>query len=114
MNRRGSAPGGVAFQPLAQQHDEHRFGGGQVLAGRQRRNHRDANGQIRRDLLLEQSGDGVVEGAVSGYYRQNRRRVDAGNRAEDAGEVQKQQQANHSGQAEIAEPLLAFVVCVNR
>ena len=46
VNRGGRATGGVPLQPLAHQHDEHRFGGGQVLAHGQGRDHGDADGEV--------------------------------------------------------------------
>ena len=72
------APGGVAFQRFADQHDEHGFGGRQVLPGCQRRDDRDADRQVGRDLPLQQSGDGGEESPIAGDQREDGRRIDAG------------------------------------
>ena len=79
------APRGVAFQGFADQHDEHGFGGRQILSGCQCRDHRHANRQVRGDLTLQQSGDGGEERSIAGNQRQNSRRIDAGDGGESAG-----------------------------
>ena len=78
------APGGVGFQALAQQHDEHGLGRGQVFAHRQRCHGRHADRQVGRNALFEELADGAVEGLVARQQGQEDGRVDAEDLAEQA------------------------------
>ena len=77
VDRALRSPGGPGLQALAEQHDEHRFGGGEVLADSQRRERRDDDREIRRDLAIQQLGDRPVERLVAGEDREDDRGVDA-------------------------------------
>ena len=56
---------GPRFQAFPEKHDEHRLGGGQVLADRKRGAGRDHDGEVGGDLALEELGDRAVEGLVA-------------------------------------------------
>ena len=101
VDRRLGASGGPGLQPLADEHDEHGLGGGQVLAHQRRRHGRDDDRQVGRDLALEQVGDGLVERFVAGDQREEQRCVNAQERVEDAQEVEQQQDAHRRGEAEV-------------
>ncbi len=93
LDGRFGAPGGEGLQTLAHHDDEHGFGGGQVLAHGKRRDHSDAESHIRRDGLFEQRGDGVIEGFVPGQQSDDDGRIEPEDGFENAGKIQKQQQA---------------------
>jgi len=58
------------------------------LADRQRGDDRDTNGEVRRDVALEQSGDGVAEDPVSAEDGEDGGSIDSKYSGENAEEVQ--------------------------
>ena len=105
LDRRGRAAGRVGFQPFSQQHDEHRFSGCQILTDRQRRDDRDADREVRGDNALEESRDGVPEDPVAAKDGEDRGSVNPEDSGENTEEIQQQQDAHDSGEAEVANSL---------
>ena len=95
----------VAFKPLADQHDEHRFGGRKVFAHGHCGDDSDYYGEISGNLVCEEAADGAIEHAVAGNERQNRSRIDAEDCAEHASDIQQQQKADESGKRKCSNPI---------
>ena len=93
------------LDPLADQHDEHDLGGGEVLADPDRRAGRDGNRQVRREVPLEQVEDRVADERIARDQGQDQRQVDAGDRTQRAGQIQQQQDADRAAERDVADPL---------
>ncbi len=88
MDSGRGAAGRVGLQPFADQHDEHGLGSRQILTDGQRGDDRDTNGEVGRDVALEQGGDGVAEDPIATENGQDGGGIDSENGGENAGEVQ--------------------------
>ena len=72
------------LDPLADQHDEHDLGGGEVLPDPHRRARGDRDRQVGREMPLEQVQDRVADERIARDQREDQRQVDAGDRADDS------------------------------
>ena len=72
------------FDPLADQHDEHDLGRGEVLPDPYRRARGDRDRQVRREVPLEQVQDRVADERIARDQCEDQRQVDAGDRADDS------------------------------
>ena len=106
----GGASGGVGFEPFADEHDEHGFGGGQVFADREGGDDGDAEREVGGDFLFEERGDGVVKRLVAGEQGDEDCGVDPEERLEDARQIQRQQYADAGCKAVISNSFLVFLV----
>ncbi len=73
------AAGRISIQGLADHHDEHGLGSCHIQTGEQsRKSFSYADGQVGRDLALQQAGDGREKSAVARDQGKDGRGVDSG------------------------------------
>ena len=81
-----------------------------MLSHRERRNHRDAQRDVRRNAPLEKRGNRVVKGFIPGQQGDDDGRVQPEDGPEDPEPVQQQEHAYKGGEGVIANPFLAVLM----
>ena len=105
MNRGFGASGGVGLEALADEHDEHRLGGGQVFADAQGGDSRDADRQVGGDAFFEELADGAGERPIARDESQEDRRIDSEDRREQPSNVKEEKDADCRRKADVLDPL---------
>ena len=105
VDRGLGASRGVGFQPLADKHDEHRLGGGQILAHGKGGRGGDADRQVCGDALLEQLADRAGKCSIPRKQSQEDCRVDPQDRREQPCDVEQKQDADGRREADVFDPL---------
>ncbi len=110
------APGAVhreVLEPLAEQHDEHDLGGGEVLADRDRRAGGDGDGQVRGEVAAQQVLERVAQQREPGHHGEEQRDVEAGDTGEDPGDVEDEQRRDGGAEQRVAPARRAVAVAVS-
>ena len=109
------APGAVhreVLEPLAEQHDEHDLGGGEVLADGDRGAGGDRDRQVRREVAAQQVFERVAQQRETGDDGEQQRDVEAGDAGEDAGYVEDEQGRHRGAEQRVAPARRAVAVAV--